>query len=671
MNTSLHILLSRTIGYFLLLLVSFTIISTSVYTQTDSLINELEVATSDSIRLQTLMKLSGKLYRSNPDKGIEYSLLAKDLATQLQKKEDLAYALKNIGLAYYFKSDFPEALKYWSQSLEAFEAINHKEGISNILSNLGAVYESKGDYPKALKYAIQSLKIAEEDSNQLRITTSLINIAAIYAEDENTWPQAQQTLEDAIAKSTALDAPDLSGTAALNLGELLLFQKKPEEALPYFEKSLQYFNEIGGHAPTAMDYIGKTQNQLGNYSRGLEFAKGAFKEASKTDSEIEMSLSLITKAQSLKGLKRYYEGIATLNQAEQYSIKLGTNDQLIEIYEELSQMHSLIGNHELAYNYGVKFGETKDIIRNDEYDKQVNNLRFQLDLETKEKEIEILNRDNALQESEISRAGIIQKFLLALGALMLIIIGGVSYLYRYSQKTNKLLAEERNRFEKILLNILPKDTADELQQKGYVDAKKIEMGTVLFTDFKSFTKYSDILTPEHMVKSIDFYFSKFDEIIGRYNLEKIKTIGDAYMCAGGLPTKNKTNAKDAVLAALEIASFVQEVNNHPPEGIHPFQIRIGINTGQLVAGIVGTKKFQYDIWGSAVNVASRMESACEEGRINISDHTYELIKDDISCNYRGEIEVKNGLHLKMYYVDQEEYIEFKHNLDFRKENILN
>ena len=293
-----------------------------------------------------------------------------------------------------------------------------------------------------------------------------------------------------------------------------------------------------------------------------------------------------------------------------------------------------------------------------------------MDLEQKEKEIEILNRDNALKEAEIAQADTAQKLFLALGAFLLTIIGGITYLYRYSRKSNQLISEERNRVEKILLNILPKDTADELQQKGYVEAKRFDQTSVLFTDFKGFTAFSERMSAEEMVKSIDFYFSKFDEIIGRYNLEKIKTIGDAYMCAGGLPTKNSTNAKDAILAGLEILSFVKTVSLTPPVGIQPLEVRIGINTGRTVAGIVGTKKFQYDIWGSTVNIASRMESACEIGKINISDNTYQLIKDDIACNYRGEIEVKNGLKLKMYYVSEEEYIDFDHNLNFVKGEIL-
>ena len=383
-----------------------------------------------------------------------------------------------------------------------------------------------------------------------------------------------------------------------------------------------------------------------------------------------MSQAAITRGEIYKKQLNSEKSIQSYQEAEQIASLLETNNELSESYEGLAQIYAQQGNYQRAYSYQLKNNQVDEEIRSSENDEIINNLRFQLDLEQKEKEIQILNRDNALKEAEIAQADTAQKLFLALGAFLLTIIGGITYLYRYSRKSNQLISEERNRVEKILLNILPKDTADELQQKGYVEAKRFDQTTVLFTDFKGFTVFSERLSAEEMVKSIDYYFSKFDEIIGRYNLEKIKTIGDAYMCAGGLPTKNSTNAKDAVLAGLEILSFVKTVSLTPPVGIQPLEVRIGINTGRTVAGIVGTKKFQYDIWGSTVNIASRMESACEIGKINISDNTYQLIKDDIACNYRGEIEVKNGLKLKMYYVSEEEYIDFDHNLNFVKGEIL-
>ena len=209
----------------------------------------------------------------------------------------------------------------------------------------------------------------------------------------------------------------------------------------------------------------------------------------------------------------------------------------------------------------------------------------------------------------------------------------------------------------MLLNILPEETARELKQSGRVQAKKFESVTVLFTDFQGFTNFSENLSPEKLVESVDFYYSKFDEIMEKYDLEKIKTVGDAYMCAGGLPIPTEDHPFKMVEAAMEIAEFVRLSKKNKSRDQTRFDIRIGINTGPVVAGVVGTKKFAYDIWGDTVNIASRMESNSESGKINISENTYELIKDGFDCEYRGEIKVKNRGLMKMYFVNNRRSID--------------
>ena len=240
-------------------------------------------------------------------------------------------------------------------------------------------------------------------------------------------------------------------------------------------------------------------------------------------------------------------------------------------------------------------------------------------------------------------------------AIALLLIGllalGLFRRNKFIQRTKKIIEEEKDRSDNLLLNILPEETAKELKDSGKVLAKKFESVTVLFTDFKGFTQYSENLSPEALVETIGFYFSKFDEITEKYGLEKIKTIGDAYMCAGGLPFPTEDHAQNMVKAAFEIAAFVDETKNNENASGKIFDIRIGINTGPVVAGVVGTKKFAYDIWGDTVNIASRMESMSEPGKINISENTYALIKEDFDCEYRGEIEAKNRGKLKMYFVN--------------------
>lgn len=210
-----------------------------------------------------------------------------------------------------------------------------------------------------------------------------------------------------------------------------------------------------------------------------------------------------------------------------------------------------------------------------------------------------------------------------------------------SQRTQEL-EKEKEKSEELLLNILPAGMAEELKENGFAKAKRHEMVTVMFSDFKSFSLISEQLEPEELVAEIDLCFRAFDEITERHGLEKIKTIGDAYLLVGGLGEKGEEQAKHVVRAALEIQEFMaaiaveRKINNH-----HFFEARIGIHTGPLVAGVVGIRKFAYDIWGSTVNIASRMESNGEVGRVNISKQTYELIKDEFECSPNGVFSENN------------------------------
>ncbi len=219
------------------------------------------------------------------------------------------------------------------------------------------------------------------------------------------------------------------------------------------------------------------------------------------------------------------------------------------------------------------------------------------------------------------------------------------------EEQNTAIIAEKAQADKLLRNILPDEIADELKANGKASAKHYEKVSVLFTDFKGFTARSATMTPEEVIEELNKCFSAFDEIVERYNLEKIKTIGDAYMCAGGLPVANDTNPVDAIRAALAIQEYMSTYKKEcVAKGEPYFECRLGINTGAVVAGVVGTKKFAYDIWGDTVNTASRAESNGLVGKVNITESTYELVKDVFRCEYRGDIEAKGKGMLKMYFV---------------------
>lgn len=213
---------------------------------------------------------------------------------------------------------------------------------------------------------------------------------------------------------------------------------------------------------------------------------------------------------------------------------------------------------------------------------------------------------------------------------------------------------EKARSDELLRNILPWEVARSLQKKGIYKPKKFKEVSVLFADFVGFSRISNMYEDvEVFLNELGHYFEYFDEITSTRFIEKIKTIGDCYMCAGGLPRTNHSHPFDIVLAALEMQKFVeQKAKQDQAEGRPVWRLRIGIHTGSVIAGVIGKWKFAYDIWGDTVNVASRMETAGEAGTVNVSESTYQFIKDYFHCTYRGKVPAKNIGEINMYFVDR-------------------
>ncbi|MCX6334071.1 MAG: triple tyrosine motif-containing protein [Bacteroidia bacterium] len=220
-----------------------------------------------------------------------------------------------------------------------------------------------------------------------------------------------------------------------------------------------------------------------------------------------------------------------------------------------------------------------------------------------------------------------------------------------NKRTEDLIVE-KEKSETLLANVLPKNTASEIMEKGKATKIKYNFVTVLFSDIQGFTKIAEETNPEVLIDELDKFFFYFDSVVERLGIEKIKTIGDAYMCAGGIPEKNRTNPVEVILAALEMQVYMSRLKETSElEGMKFWDIRIGIHTGTVVAGVVGQKKLSYDIWGDTVNTASRMESSGEAGKINISGTTYEFVKEFFVCEHRGRMPVKYKGELDMYFVN--------------------
>ncbi len=220
------------------------------------------------------------------------------------------------------------------------------------------------------------------------------------------------------------------------------------------------------------------------------------------------------------------------------------------------------------------------------------------------------------------------------------------------QNKKKEIEDQKKISDNLLLNLFPYEIAEQLKLKGTAVPKHYRMASVMFTDFVGFSKLTEITPVHELIRELNMYFEKFDEIIKAHFLEKIKTMGDSYMCAGGIPLRNRSNPIDTVLAALEILEFVNRLNRQKKkEGRDIWEIRIGIHTGEVIAGVIGRQKMGYDIWGRTVNTASQMESKGKTEKINISETTYMHIKDYFDCTHRGKISVKHHDQVDMYFVN--------------------
>ena len=265
-----------------------------------------------------------------------------------------------------------------------------------------------------------------------------------------------------------------------------------------------------------------------------------------------------------------------------------------------------------------------------------------------------------LQKSQIDLHTSQRNFVIALVAIIGILAIGAIMRYLETKKhysalssKNEVIELERKKSEQLLLNILPAVVANELKLNGTAKAKRYDNATVFFSDFKNFSGIAKSLSPEKLVHELDHYFKAFDKIIGKYNIEKIKTIGDAYMCVSGLPEEDANNAMEMLEAALEIQDFLQKLKVEKTKNNEPFfEARIGLHTGPLVAGVVGSKKFAYDIWGDTVNIAARLEASGEVGKVNISATTHHLIKGKYNCTSRGKVAIKNRGEVEMFFVGE-------------------
>lgn len=630
----------------------FIVICGKGIAQIDSLKKALLSQKDDSLKVETLLAISKEYLGKDPFQSILFANNAKSLSQKIKYLHGEAYSYKGIGLVNVMQGKYVESIENYEKALAIFDSLGDKRGQANILSNQGTVYFNQADDAKALELFLKGLAVAEQTTDSARIATLLLNIGAVYAHKEQTHDEALEYYQRALAISRSLGDNNISGTINSNIGEIYSLRGEEDLALKYFRASL---NDYSGseNTPYALNNIGKVLRDKNDFSAALSYHRQALDFSKKIDAAIDISQSLLglgetfLKKHDNASAIKYFDSAATA--AQKIS---DANDELKSAYLGLALAHARMKDYPAAYRYQVMFSNIKDSLYNVETDRKVYGLTMKYEIQKKETEIGLLTKDKALQEVNLKKQRLTRNALIGGLSLAMIIALIIYRNYRNKIKTNKLLDSQKVEIENLVLNILPAEVAEELRKTGGATPKYYEKASVLFTDIKSFSKYADQLSPQEVVTELNDCFVAFDDIIEKYGLEKIKTIGDSYMCAGGIPTPDEGHIENIINAGLEIQAFVKNRNAlRVSKGLEPWDIRIGIHTGPLVAGVVGKKKFAYDIWGGTVNIASRMESHGEAGKVNISAATYQFIQNDFVCIPRGKISAKNIGDVDMYFVE--------------------
>ncbi|MEO6490608.1 MAG: adenylate/guanylate cyclase domain-containing protein [Ferruginibacter sp.] len=610
----------------------------------DSLKRLISSNVPDTTKVNLLNVLSKKFFNDNPDTAVLIASSSRILAERHHYRSGLALALKNMGIGYYLQGKYVDAIKTWQQALIVYDQMGDKTGVANMLSNQGAVYFAQGDEAKSLELHLQSLKMSEEIGDTLRILTSLNNIGSVYSNKTATFNKSLEYFLRSNKLSRAINDKYLIGTSAVNLGEMYYKMGDDSTALLYLGESVKAY-EGTENLPYSLNIIGRVYTRQKKFEKAIKTHLQAFQISEKLDTRLDMTQSLVGLAQAYFANGDVTLSIDAYKRAVEVGKPLNAVAEIKEAYEGLSSAYAKESDFANAFKYQNLLLAVKDTIYNINTDKKLGTLQFTFDLEKKESQIDLLNKDKELQNQELQQQRLVRNSFIG-GFAVVLLFAAVFF------KQRNRITKQKRRSEELLLNILPEETAEELKATGTAKAKSFELVSVLFTDFKNFTQASELLTPEELVAEINHCYSEFDRIITKYGIEKIKTIGDSYMCAGGLPVTNTTNPCDVVSAGLEMVRFIEKNKAERIEKGQPyFELRLGVHSGPVVAGIVGIKKFAYDIWGDTVNTASRMESSGEIGKVNISGTTYELVKDTFNCTHRGKIEAKNKGVIDMYFVD--------------------
>lgn len=513
-----------------------------------------------------------------------------------------------------------------AQSVSELEARLKRAGTKNEKMTLSYQIAEKllaSNPTKAATYAQQASQLATEIGDKRREADAAYLGAEAYYRARN-YRAASTEYQHAWNSARNYGLRDVALNSTEKLQDIALKQNDYREALKWSRETVNYLKTSGGGARSGGDAVRRLENQLAAAEADNRTLREQIAQLTGQTQVLETTYQTQLKEVQDKTQQELTQKEAAISQISQEKQRLDSIARVTGSNLEFMTKEQVVAKAVLA-----------------------------------EQEREIQTQKRLLAEAQLAQErGDYLRNILALVAAFVLVLAGLFY-FRFRAKKraanelsekNTLIEAEKKRSDNLLLNILPPAIAQELKTRNKVAARKYDQATVMFTDFIGFTRVAEQLSPEMLVEELDFCFSNFDRIISKYRIEKIKTVGDAYICASGLSDMN-ASPSDMVKAALEIQDFLLHVKaERQSQGLPYFEARVGIHTGPVVAGVVGDKKFAYDIWGDTVNTAARMEEACDPGRVNVSEDTYWLTKYEFEWQHRGKIAAKNKGQMDMYYV---------------------
>lgn len=671
----------------------------------ETLRQELSAAPPDTHRVSLLADYAWEINEIRTDEAARLLWEAVSLAQKLKFIKGEAKAWNGLGVVEEIKGNYTTAQQHYQKALGLRRQINDLAEIAASLNNIGVLLETTGHFDSALTYHRQNLEILQTLGDTMRMARAHFNIAGL-CQEMGEYLKAQESLNEARAILELQNDQDGLAKVTTQLGHIQFELDRYEDARKFYQKALgirQKGNDPVRLAEALTDYanaldelenLDSSRAAIVYYTRALELWKQLGDPQSQADvynnlgdahkhlGHYQLALNYLRRAEKICLETEYIQGLmesyntmgdvySRAGQQEKslelirkyYKIATEINDAkfIQSAYKDFSEVYAKMGDYTKAYNYRVQYDELRYERLSTRFTNSfIRNERLFTD-EKRRRQLEQQKITLELKEAQLDTARNRQYAYLGGGLALLLLVGLLFNRNRSRARRNRELAakneqieQERQRSDELLLNILPAATASELKAKATVKPVRYESVTVMFTDFKSFTKIAESVSPEELIEELDDCFRLFDVIVSEFGLEKIKTIGDSYMCAGGLPAANDTHPLDVVRAAIQMQCRLKDLmSKNQAAGKPIFEMRIGIHTGPVVAGVVGSHKFAYDIWGDTVNTASRLEQGSEPGKINISETTYRLVKDVFPCTYRGRLVAKNKGEIDMYFVEYE------------------